>query len=139
MWKRSDRLLREYQRTNKRLLKSFNKFTFQNLNLQRWPSLVRGRERRKIRNYLNYFVLMCFIGLPNPSLYRYGRPGFHYLGGHYGRQALIIRPGPQKQIMIRYDLLIYSIVNQISFKLQIGHSHEIILYPCFTSMSLFRR
>ena len=34
------------------------------------------RERREIRNSFYWFWLVCFIGLPNPSLYSYGRPGF---------------------------------------------------------------
>jgi len=33
-------------------------------------------ERKGIRNYLYCFLLVSFICLPNPSLYRYGRPGF---------------------------------------------------------------
>ena len=39
---------------------------------------MRQRERRWIKNY-HCFWLMCFIGLSNPSLYRYGGPGFQPL------------------------------------------------------------
>ena len=96
MRKRSDQLLKEYQRTNKtatRVVNNIYVLKSEPLEMARFSE----RERRWIRNCFNCFWLVCLIGLPNSSSYSYGRPGFPPLRWPCDRQALLIRPDPQRQ------------------------------------------
>ena len=71
MRKRSDRLLKEYLRTNKTATSIVN-----NIHVPKPEPLEMARfserERRGITNYFNCFWLGCLIGIHNTSLYSYG-------------------------------------------------------------------
>ena len=111
MWKRSDQLLKEYPRTNKTATGVLNNIRIpkpEPLEMARFSE----RERREIRNCFNCFWFVCFIGLPNSSLYSYGRPGF---------PPLRWPPWPSS---LNYKARPTEIIYTISLELLISACHE---------------